>query len=177
MKVFSFVCLILGAWIAPATANAQDLVVGFVDLPALIDKSPQALEAGDRLEKEFAPRQQALQQGRAELDLKKNKLQTESLVMSETERSELELDIRKLERRLKREEQDFREELNIKKNNEFKKVREVVLQAILKFANTGEYDLILSEGVVFAHNRIDITQKIIDIMADLDIEQIESADQ
>ena len=87
--------------------------------------------------------------------------------MSDNDRAELELSIRQLERQLKREEQDFREELNIKKNNEFKKVRQLVLQAILQFSKSGEYDLILSEGVVFAHKRIDITQEIIAIMADL----------
>ena len=142
-------------------------MVGFVDVPRLIDKSPQSIAAGKRLESEFAPRQKSINESREELVSLRNKLKKEELVISAAQKEELELSIRALERRLKREEQDFREELNIKKNNEFKKVRQLVLKAITKFADTGEYDLILSEGVVFAHNRIDITDKIIDIMKEI----------
>ena len=147
---------------------ARELVVGFVDVPFLIDKSPQSLEAGKRLEEEFAPRQKRLKDESALLAEKRSKLAKESLVLGETERSELELSIRKLERRLKRQEQDFREELNLKKNNEFRKVRLLVSKAILEFANSGEYDLILSEGVWFAHNRINITEQIVKIMGEID---------
>lgn len=157
--------MFLSLWASPTLA--RDLVVGFVDVPRLIDKSPQSIEAGKRLEKEFAPRQKSINDGREELAAMREKLKKEALVMTAAQQEELELNIRSLERKLKREEQDFREELNIKKNNEFKKVRQLVLEAILKFANTGEYDLILSEGVVFAHNRIDITDKIIDIMEEI----------
>ena len=147
---------------------AKELVIGFVDVPRLIDKSPQSLAAGTRLEKEFAPRQNRLKAERSKLKKMSDKLEKEALVMTNTQRSQLELDIRKLERSLKRDEQDFREELNIKKNNEFKKVRQLVLKSILQFAKRDEYDLILSEGVVFAHKRIDITEQIIKIMTELD---------
>ena len=166
MRIILTIGLVLSLWSVPSMA--RELVVGWVDVPWLIDKSPQSLEAGKRLEKEFAPRQKILKEESAELAEKRSKLAKESLVLSETERSELELSIRKLERRLKRQEQDFREELNIKKNNEFKKVRKLVSKAILKFADTGEYDLILSEGVWFAHKRIDITEQIIKIMGEVD---------
>ncbi len=172
MKIIIIMGLLSGLWSVPTIA--RELVVGFVDVPQLIDKSPQSLEAGKRLEKEFAPRQQLLKEERVQLVDMRATLEKESLVMSDVERSELELGIRKLERRLKREEQDFREELNIKKNSEFKKVRKLVLNAILKFANTGEYDLILSEGVVFAHKRIDITEQIVKIMGEIDQTAVES---
>lgn len=99
---------------------AKELVIGFVDVPRLIDKSPQSLAAGTRLEK-FAPRQNRLKAERSKLKKMSDKLEKEALVMTNTQRSQLELDIRKLERSLKRDEQDFREELNIKKNNEFKR--------------------------------------------------------
>lgn len=161
--------LLLGAllafWVSPM--YARDLVVGFVDVPRLIDQSPQSIAAGKRLETEFAPRQRSINEGREELTYLREKLKKEELVITDSQKEELELSIRSLERRLKREEQDFREELNIKKNNEFKKVRQLVLKAITRFADTGEYDLILSEGVVFAHNRIDITDKIIEIMKEI----------
>lgn len=166
MRIIFIIALIFGFCSPPLMA--KELLIGFVDVPRLIDKSPQSLDAGKRLEKEFTPRQDALKKQRDKLNNMRKKLEKESLVMSDSQRSELDLGIRKLERDLKRDEQDFREELNIQKNNEFKKVRQLVLQAILKFAKKDKYDLILSEGVVYADKRIDITEQIIEIMAEIE---------
>lgn len=143
-----------------ATANAENSI-GFVDIPYLIDKAPQALEAEQRLESEFAPRQLDLENQREELSEIENRLSTDGLNMSEDERGQLDREARGLERRLKRDEQDFREELNIQKNNEFKKVRILVLEAIARFGKSNSYDLIVSDGVLYANKSIDVTEKIL----------------
>lgn len=136
--------------------------IGFVDIPYLIDRAPQALEAEQRLETEFAPRQAELEEQRAELAALTARLADSSLDLAETERIQLDRETRGLERRIKRSEQDFREELNIQKNNEFKKVRILVLEAIAVFGKHNEYDLIVSDGVLFANKRIDVTERILD---------------
>jgi outer membrane protein len=136
--------------------------IGFVDIPYLIDRAPQALEAEQRLETEFAPRQAELEEQRAELAALSARLADSSLDLAETERIQLDRETRGLERRIKRSEQDFREELNIQKNNEFKKVRILVLEAIAVFGKRNEYDLIVSDGVLFANKRIDVTERILD---------------
>ena len=81
---------------------------------------------------------------------------------TETELAQLDRKMRNLERRIKRDEQDFREELNIQKNNEFKKVRILVLEAIAKFGKANNYDLIVSDGVLYANKQIDVTEKILE---------------
>ncbi|MDB4223579.1 OmpH family outer membrane protein, partial [Granulosicoccus sp.] len=55
-----------------------------------------------------------------------------------------------------------REELNIQKNDEFKKVRILVLEAIGEFGQEQDYDLIVSDGVLFANERIDVTERILE---------------
>jgi outer membrane protein len=141
---------------------AQEPRIGFVDIPFVIDKAPQAEAAGKRLEEQFAPRQQALQDQAAELQGMRQRLEKDALIMTDTQRGELEADILKLDRRLKRDEQFFREELNIQKNNEFKKVRVVVLKAIDRYSRSNGYDLVLSEGVLFASKRVDLTEGVLD---------------
>jgi len=136
--------------------------IGFVDIPYLIDKAPQALEAEQRLETEFAPRQAELEAQRAELAALTARLNDNSLELPEADQVRLDRETRGLERRIKRSEQDFREELNIQKNNEFKKVRILVLEAIARFGKTHEYDLIVSDGVLFAAKRIDVTERILE---------------
>lgn len=144
------------------TADAALSRIGFVDIPYLIDKAPQALEAEQRLETEFAPRQAELQQQRDQLAELTARLNDNNLELPEADQIRLDRETRGLERRIKRSEQDFREELNIQKNNEFKKVRILVLEAIARFGKTHEYDLIVSDGVLFAAKRIDVTERILE---------------
>ncbi len=63
---------------------------------------------------------------------------------------------------MRRAEQDFREELNIQKNSEFKNVRVLVLEAIADFGKRENYDLIVSDGVLFANPRVDVTERILE---------------
>lgn len=136
--------------------------IGFVDIPYLIDRAPQALEAEQRLETEFAPRQAELEQQRAQLAELSARLADTSLELPEAEIAQLDRETRGLERRVKRSEQDFREELNIQKNHEFKNVRILVLEAIAEFGKQQDYDLIVSDGVLFANKRIDVTERILE---------------
>ncbi len=165
-KVALGACLLLNAATAQ-TVLAQDTTgvvarIGFVDIPYLIEKAPQALEAEQRLEAEFAPRHEELEAQRSELAELTAKLSDASLELPETDQLRLDRETRSLERRIKRSEQDFREELNIQKNTEFKKVRILVLEAIASFGKRNDYDLIVSDGVLFANERIDVTERILE---------------
>ena len=44
----------------------------------------------------------------------------------------------------------------------------MVLQAILRFAEKGDYDMILSEGVLFARERVDVTGQVVEAMKEID---------
>lgn len=151
---------------APLQLHADDdkaqARIGFVDIPYLIDQAPQALEAEQRLEAEFAPRQAELERQRDQLATLASQLADTALGTNEEERARLDRETRGLERRIKRSEQDFREELNIQKNNEFKQVRILVLEAIASFGKLHDYDLIVSDGVLYANNRIDVTERILE---------------
>ena len=148
--------------ISPAMEQGTESRIGFVDIPYLIDRAPQALEAELRLETEFAPRQAELEEQRAELAQLVAQLANSSLELDESELAQLDRKTRGLERRIKRSEQDFREELNIQKNDEFKKVRILVLEAIGEFGRKHDYDLIVSDGVLFANKRVDVTERILE---------------
>ncbi len=151
---------------APLQLHADDdkaqARIGFVDIPYLIDQAPQALEAEQRLEAEFAPRQAELERQRDQLATLASQLADTALGTNEEERARLDRETRGLERRIKRSEQDFRDELNIQKNNEFKQVRILVLEAIASFGKLHDYDLIVSDGVLYANNRIDVTERILE---------------
>lgn len=158
------VALCVSSAVASDENNAALSRIGFVDIPYLIAKAPQALEAEQRLETEFAPRQEELQEQRDQLAELTAKLNDNTLELPEVDQVRLDRETRGLERRIKRSEQDFREELNIQKNNEFKQVRILVLEAIASFGKTHKYDLIVSDGVLFAAKRIDVTERILETL-------------
>lgn len=167
---------IVAIWLYSAgSAQAQGSnAIGFVDIPYLIQKAPQAVEAERRLEAEFAPRQAELAEERERLSAMSAELTDLDSGLSEADRLQLDREVRALERRIKRSEQDFREELNIQKNDEFKHVRERVLDAIARFGREHDYDLIVSDGVLYANERIDVTDRILEALT-IEIAQRQSS--
>ncbi len=162
---FFLVAILLLAFNQVARADNEALgigKIGFVDIPYLIDRAPQALEAEQRLEAEFAPRQRELEQQRSDLAELVAMMSDATLELTEAAYAQQDRESRSLERRIKRSEQDFREELNIQKNTEFKNVRVLVLEAIAQFGEMHDYDLIVSDGVLYANKRIDVTERILE---------------
>lgn len=163
-RAFPAIALLLVAALGTGQVLAQEPKIGFVDIPFIIDRAPSAKAASARLEKEFAPKQEAIRDRRALLKSKREQLDKDGLIMTSEQRVDLEREIRTLERKLRVEEQDFREELNIQKNNEFKKVRLSVMKAINELAKEEGFDLILSDGVLYSSKRFDLTENILDHM-------------
>lgn len=136
-------------------------VIGYVDIAYLIDNSPQSVQARERLEAEFLPRQQELTELREERSrVESNVTGVESEGSESTQRGER--DLRAIERRLQRLEQAFREDLNIKRNSELKNVRTRVLESVAVFARQEGFDLILTDGVLFASASVDATQRVLE---------------
>lgn len=146
--------------IAPAIA-ATAPVIGFVDIAYLIDNSPQSLKARERLEAEFLPRQQELTELREERSRVESKITGVETENTEAAQSNVR-ELRAVERRLQRFEQAFREDLNIKRNAELKSVRDRVLESVAVFARQEGFDLIITDGVLFASASVDVTQRVLE---------------
>lgn len=155
---------VLLAGIMPIAALAQSSKIGYVDVPFLIDNSPQAKEASSQLEEEFGTVQQELQQEQQEYQRLQQKLQKDGLVMSDSERQEIEQRMRELRRDIQRNEETFREELNIRRNDAFKQVRSAVLQAVENLAEEEGYDLIVGQGALYASDGVNLTERVLERM-------------
>ena len=141
---------------------AQELKIGFVNAARVLEEAPQADEARRKLEQEFSPRDKALVESQQQLRDMEDKLTRDGAVMSETERRKVERDIMTRKRDIKREQDEFREDLNIRRNESFDKLRRRVFEVIVDIAKKESFDLIVSDGVVFASDRIDITGMVVD---------------
>lgn len=143
---------------------AEPAKVGYVDVPYLIDNSPQAQDASTQLEDEFGPRQQELQRKQQEFQEIRQQLQKDGLVMGEEERNRLEQRLQELKRDIQRTQQAFREELNIQRNSAFKDVRAAVMQAVEKLAEQEGYDLVVGQGALYASDAVNLTQRVLERM-------------
>jgi len=142
-------------------AVAQDMKIGVVSLPALIERAPQTKIAMDALQEEFAPRQREFLAKQKEFEDLSAKAQKDFAVMGETERRNAEKDLRDLQREVTRLQNEFREDLNLRQNEEYGILQRAILKEVQDFAQQQGYDLIVGDGVLFASNTVNITEQVL----------------
>jgi len=152
------------ALVLPVTGFCADLKVGFVNAARVIEDAPQAEQARKSLEKEFAPRDRQLIALQKSVKQQEETLSRDAAVMSESGRSKLERDIRQKKREIKRSQEEFREDFNIRRNEILAQLQRRAVEAIQTLAKRERYDLVLSDGVMYAGERVDITNQVLEQM-------------
>ena len=143
------------------SALAQDIKVGYVNVVKIIEQAPQGDAALKKLESEFGPRDRELRAMSDKIKALEEDLDKNALVLKESERREKERELLDLRRSLKRSTQEFREDYNLRRNEELGELQKIVYKAIVDIAKSDEFDLIIHEGAVFASDRIDITEQVL----------------
>ncbi len=146
----------------PVYAQAN---IAFVDVAKVLEKAPQAIAANKRLEKEFEPRNRSLIALRKELRKQEDKLARDGVTMSDGQLRRLERDIRDRKREIKRAQEDYREDLNLRRNEELRKLQKRVYKAIVDLAKKRGYHAVVGDGVIYAAESINITKDILKELA------------
>ncbi|MFA6051455.1 MAG: OmpH family outer membrane protein [Methylobacter sp.] len=153
------IALFLGLLLA-ANASYAELKIGFVNIPAVLEKAPQAEKAKKRLEQEFSPRDKQLVAQQKEIESMEAKLSKDGSVMGKAERTKLENDILNQKRDAKRAQQQFSEDFNVRRNEELGKLQSSVVEVIRGIAKEQSFDLLLTDGVIYAGEKIDVTAQV-----------------
>ena len=153
--------ILAAALLAGAAPAAAEVKVGFVNVPKVLDQAPQARAADQRLEKEFGPRDSEILGMKRELVQLNEKLAKNSAVMSAAERQRQQADMRQMRREIRRLEDEFREDVNLRRSQELGKLQRLVVEVIQTLAKAEKFDLIISDGVIYAGDKVDITDKVI----------------
>jgi len=135
--------------------------IAFVNQTKLLQKAPQAESARNKLQKEFSKRDKALVSLQKQIADKEQRLKKDAAILSSAELNKLKRKIIVLRRDLERDKQAFKEDISIRQNEELVKLQQSVIKSIQTIAKKENYDLIISDGVVFASEKIDITDKIL----------------
>jgi len=140
--------------------------IGFVNTERLFREASPAKRAQQKLEKEFATRDAEVQKLSKQVRDLQAALDKDGTTMPEAERRNKERDLANLSRDLQRAQREFREDLNLRRNEELAQLQERANKVIQQIAEAEKFDLILQDPVVYASQRIDITDKVIKALAD-----------
>jgi len=154
----------LVAW--AGLAVAVEYKIGFVNTERLFREATPAKRAQQKIEKEFATRDAEIQKLAKQVRDLQAALDKDGATMAETERRNKERDLANQSRDLQRMQREFREDLNLRRNEELAGIQERANKVIQQIAESEKFDLILQDPVVYASQRIDITDKVIKALAD-----------
>jgi len=155
-----FVVMVL---IAPITVMAETKI-GFVNMVELMEKSPQAEAARKGLESEFSNRDKKLTSVRDEVLKLEETLKNDGPIMNDKNRGELEKKILNRKREYNRQQDELREDFNIRRNEELGKLQKKVHEIIVVVAKAENYDLVVTQPVLYASEKIDLTARVLQEM-------------
>ena len=158
--------LVLALVATLAFAQSGEYKIGFVNTERLFREATPAKRAQQKLEKEFAGRDADIQKLSRQVRDLQALLEKDGVTMAESDRRNKERDLANMSRDLQRLQREFREDLNLRRNEELAAVQDRANKVIQQIAEAEKFDLILQDPVVFASMRIDITEKVIKALAD-----------
>ena len=160
MKLYLLKCLLITLFLLPVVVSAE-VKIGFVNMAEIMEKSPQADAARKSLEKEFSSRDKKLTAVRDGILKLEETLKQDGPIMSDSRRSELEKEILNKKREYNRQQDELREDFNIRRNEELGKLQKNVHEVIVNVAKSEKYDLIVTQPVLFASSKIDLTERVL----------------
>jgi outer membrane protein len=157
--IYKFFVLAL-LFTASITSHAE-LKIGFVQVDKILQEAPQTIESNKKLEKEFSSRTDKLKADVKSLKERESSFSKDALTMKESERDSKEKSLSQFRVDVQRKERELREDINIRRNEELGGLQEQINKAVTSVSKAEGFDLVLYNGVAYASEKIDITDKIL----------------
>ncbi len=164
-KKIATLLVALMASLPASYASATELKIGYVNTQRIFRDAPAAVKAAKKIETEFSKRDQELQRMAKQLQSMQEGLEKNAVTMAETERRTKEKDLNELSREFQRKQREFREDLNLRQNEENAAIIEKANKAIKQLAEAEKFDLIVQD-VVWVNPKLDVTEKVIKALSE-----------
>ena len=164
IKFSTFLVALMMALPVSYVSASETVKIGYVNTQRIFRDAPTAVKAAKKIEAEFSRRDQELQGMAKQLQGLQQSLEKNAVTMTETDRRAKEKELNELSREFQRKQREFREDLNLRQNEENAAIIEKANKAIKQLAETEKFDLIVQD-VVWASPKLDITEKIIKALA------------
>ena len=160
MPLTHTVRIALATWLFTSCVAVADTKIGFVNTEKLLREAPLSVLAQKKLEKEFSSREQELQKMAKQARDLQNQLDKDGVTMSDTERKNKERELANLNREFQRQSREFREDLNLRRNEELGQIQERARKVIIDIAKSEKYDIIFEQAAVYVDPKSDITDRV-----------------
>ena len=154
------ICALLLGFALTASAEAQQLRIGYVDMKQVLDNAPQVTAGREKLDQEFRARNDAIEDDEMRAQALEVRLQQGDLASDK--QLQMERDLRDLRRNITRRKEDLRDELSFRRTEEVQRLEAEINVAVQEIAQRNGFDLILSSPVVYASPDLDITDLILE---------------
>ena len=162
MTLYKCSWLLLGSLLASFSLSAQEVKIGFVNLPRLLQQAPQFHQIRQQLQDEFSPRERQIMAEQQTLQGLAERLERDGALMGEQERRSLESDLNQGGRGLKRRRDEFLEDFNLRQNEELANLQRTLIAQVRVHASSGGFDLIVGEpGILYVSETVDITDEVL----------------
>jgi outer membrane protein len=164
-KIATLLVAVMAMLPASYASALEPLKVGYVNTQRIFRDAPTAVKAAKKIEAEFSKRDQDLQALAKQVQTLQDSLEKNAVTMSDTERRAKEKDLNEQSREFQRRQREFREDLNLRQNEENAAIIEKANKAIKQLAESERYDLIVQD-VVWVSPKLDVTDKIIKALSE-----------
>jgi outer membrane protein len=157
MKLTTFILLALFSINLNAAGKSA-----FINSKLLLEKSPQAIAANDRLQKQFGDRDQSLRKLAQDIQKMEKTFQNDSAIMSEEQKKKAEDNIIQNKRRFQFEQQSLKEDLQARQRELLQQLQASIRDVIQAYGKANGYDFIFTDAsIAYASDAVDITDEII----------------
>lgn len=145
-----------------STAVVAETRIAAVNINKLMEMAPQAKSASDNMKIRFADRERGLLAEQNKIRELEERFRKDKDFISASEKDSLEIEVRERLREFKRKSDNFTEDFSLARNEALNTLQTDVYKAIVLVAEKESYDLVVSESVLFASKRIDITDQVLE---------------
>ena len=143
-----------------ATNGAASPKIGYVQIDRIMQSSA-SLAVGEKLKKEFTPRNTELKRLKKQLDDKEAALDKDMLTLSEPLRETRSKEISELRLDYQQRQRELAEDFELRKREERARLQDRINQAVSQVSQAEGYDLVLYGNAAYAGPKADITEKVI----------------
>lgn len=149
-------------------ATADSFKIGIIESKVLLEESPQAKAAQERINSEFKPRQENLVKRETQLKEKLEAYERDKAVLSEKDRLSQEREIARLQTEFQRLGQELSFDVQTRQRDELEKFQKVMETAVAKVAKSQSLNVVLpSHLAVYNAQSADVTEQVMKALSEM----------
>ena len=154
-------CLALLVFVSGIQTSVAETKIGYVNVEKILSEAPQVEAVNTAMIERFGNKKDELQSLESEIKEMQENYKRNELVMTEDKLNELKTGIIGKMQNFKQKEALLGQEVTSMRNQELAVLQSSIRSIITEIAESSDYDLVLSEGVVFASDKLDISDEVL----------------